>query len=139
MVTGSSGIRSRLVLPVLPYGALLVAALQIMVVPIVRDIGVSLGASTSAVNRVVTANLLAAAVLLIGRALQGLSYAILPLALGTLRDDLPPRRLTGAMAVVSGMLSAGVLWPWSPGACSPRTAATTAGSSGWRRRCPPSA
>jgi MFS family permease len=147
MVTDSSGIRSRLVLPVLAYGALLVAALQIMVVPIVRDIGVSLGASTSAVNWVVTANLLAAAVftpllgrlgdlrdrrpvligvlavvlvgsllaatthdlalLLIGRALQGVSYAIFPLALGVLRDELPPRRLTGAMAVVSGMLSAG--------------------------------
>jgi MFS family permease len=147
MVTGSPDIRSRLVLPVLAYGALLVAALQIMVVPIVRDIGVSLGASTSAVNWVVTANLLAAAVftpllgrlgdlrdrrpvligvlaavlvgsllaatthdlalLLVGRALQGLSYAIFPLALGVLRDELPPRKLTGAMAVVSGMLSAG--------------------------------
>src|SRR6202162_3197135 len=147
MVTDSSGFRSRLVLPVLAYGALLVAALQIMVVPIVRDIGVSLGASTSAVNWVVTANLLAAAVftpllgrlgdlrdrrpvligvlgvvlvgsllaatthdlalLLIGRALQGVSYAIFSLALGVLRDELPPRRLTGAMAVVSGMLSAG--------------------------------
>jgi MFS family permease len=147
MVTDSPGDRSRLVLPVLAYGVLLVSALQIMVVPIVRDIGVSLGASTSAVNWVVTANLLAAAVftpllgslgdlrgrrpvligvlvtvlvgsllaatthelalLLIGRALQGVSYAIFPLALGVLRDELPPHKLTGAMAVVSGMLAVG--------------------------------
>lgn len=62
MVTDSRGDGSRLVLPVLAYGVLLVAALQIMVVPIVRDIGVSLGASTSAVSWVVRANLLAAAV-----------------------------------------------------------------------------
>lgn len=147
MVTDSPGDGSRLVLPVLAYGVLLVAALQILVVPIVRDIGVSLGASTSAVSWVVTANLLAAAVLtpllgrlgdlrgrrpvligvlvtvlvgsllaatthelallLIGRALQGASYGIFPLAVGVLRDELPPRKLTGAMAVVSGMLAVG--------------------------------
>jgi MFS family permease len=148
MVTDSpGGDGSRLVLPVLAYGVLLVAALQIMVVPIVRDIGVSLGASMSTVNWVVTANLLAAAVftplfgslgdlrgrrpvligvlvtvlvgslvaatthqlalLLVGRALQGVSYSIFPLAIGLLRDELPPRKLTGAMAVVSGMLAVG--------------------------------
>jgi MFS family permease len=91
MVTDSSGIRSRLVLPVLAYGALLVAALQIMVVPIVRDIGVSLGDSTSAVNWVVTANLLAAAVFtpLLGR-------------LGDLRDRRPV--LIGVLAVLGAAL-----------------------------------
>ena len=52
----------RLLLPVLAYGVLVIAALQIMVVPIEGDIGVSLRVSTSAVRRVVTANLLAAAV-----------------------------------------------------------------------------
>jgi MFS family permease len=147
MVTDSSSGRLRLLLPVLAYGVLLIAALQIMVVPIESDIGVSLRASTSAVSWVVTANLLAAAVftpllgslgdlrgrrpallgvlatvlvgsllaatthelalLLLGRALQGVSYSIFPLALGVLRDELPPRKLTGAMAVVSGMLSIG--------------------------------
>jgi predicted MFS family arabinose efflux permease len=62
MDTDSGGARPRLLLPVLGYGVLLIAALQIMVVPIERDIGVSLGASTSVVSWVVTANLLAAAV-----------------------------------------------------------------------------
>jgi hypothetical protein len=62
MVTDSGGGRPRQLLPVLAYTVLLMAALQIMVVPIDGDIGVSLRVSTSAVRWVVTANLLAAAV-----------------------------------------------------------------------------
>lgn len=45
--------------------------------------------------------------LLIGRVAQAASYGLFPLAIGVLREELPPHRLTGAMAVTSGMLSVG--------------------------------
>ncbi|MFG1923083.1 MFS transporter [Cryptosporangium sp. NPDC048952] len=139
--------RTRLALPVACYVVLLVSALQTLVVPVVADIQADLGVSTSAASWVVTANLLAAAVLtpmlgrlgdlygrrpvmlgvlavvlvgsvlaattsslpllLAGRVAQAASFGLFPLAIGMLREELPPRRLTGAMALVSGMLSVG--------------------------------
>ncbi|MDG3014393.1 MFS transporter [Speluncibacter jeojiensis] len=138
---------SRWTLPTLAYAVLVVSALQTLVVPIVHDIGATLGSSPSAAGWVVTANLLAAAVmtpllgrlgdvrgrrpvligiliamvagsvlaaatsslvlLLVARVLQGASYGIFPLAIGVLRDELPARKLTAAMAVVSGCLAIG--------------------------------
>ncbi|GGN94619.1 MFS transporter [Actinoplanes lobatus] len=139
--------RTRLALPVACYVVLLVAALQTLVVPVVANIRADLGVSTSAASWVVTANLLAAAVLtpmlgrlgdlygrrpvmlgvltvvllgsvlaattsslpllLAGRIAQAASFGLFPLAIGMLREELPPHRLTGAMALVSGMLSVG--------------------------------
>ncbi|TQS41218.1 MFS transporter [Cryptosporangium phraense] len=45
--------------------------------------------------------------LLAGRVAQAASFGLFPLSIGMLREELPPRRLTGAMALVSGMLSVG--------------------------------
>lgn len=45
--------------------------------------------------------------LLVGRVLQGVSYALFPIALAILRDELPPRKLVGAMAILSGTLGVG--------------------------------
>src|SRR3978361_1217309 len=109
--------------------------------PVLSQIQTTLGVSASAAGWVLTANLLAAAVLtpvlgrlgdvhgrrpvllgilavvtvgsliaaptsglpllLLARVLQGSSYALFPLSIGVLRDELPPARLTGAMAIVS--------------------------------------
>ncbi|MEV4629367.1 MFS transporter [Micromonospora sp. NPDC049523] len=148
MLTTSDGPRvSRLVLPVVAYGVLLVAALQSLVVPVLGAIAGSLHSSANATSWVVTANLLAAAVLtpilgrlgdlrgrrpvmlgvltvvllggvlaattdnlpllLLARVLQGSSFALFPLGIGVLRDELPRERLTGAMAIVSGTLAIG--------------------------------
>ncbi|WBB69965.1 MFS transporter [Micromonospora sp. WMMD812] len=46
--------------------------------------------------------------LLIARAMQGASWAIFPIGISLLRDELPPARLTSAMAIVSGTVSVGV-------------------------------
>lgn len=54
---------SRLLLPALSFVVMVVAVLQTLVVPVLADIGAQLGVSKSAVGWVVTANLLAAAVL----------------------------------------------------------------------------
>ncbi|MBM2620516.1 MFS transporter [Actinoplanes sp. LDG1-06] len=45
--------------------------------------------------------------LLLGRVAQAASFGLFPLAIGMLREELEPKRLTGAMALVSGMLSVG--------------------------------
>ncbi|MEV6851777.1 MFS transporter [Actinoplanes sp. NPDC051411] len=45
--------------------------------------------------------------LIVGRVAQAASFGLFPLSIGVLREELPPRRLTGAMALVSGMLSVG--------------------------------
>ncbi|WP_433605773.1 MFS transporter [Dactylosporangium sp. CA-139114] len=47
------------------------------------------------------------ALLLVGRVAQAATFGLFPLAIGVLREELPPQRLTGAMALVSGMLSIG--------------------------------
>lgn len=138
---------SRLLLPVLALAVTTIAVLQTVVVPVLGTIGTALGSSPSATGWVLTANLLAAAVLtpvlgrlgdvhgrrpvllgilavvtaasllaaltsslpllVVARVLQGSSYALFPLSIGVLRDELPPARLTGAMAVVSATLGAG--------------------------------
>ncbi|GLY02283.1 MULTISPECIES: MFS transporter [Actinoplanes] len=140
-------LKTRAALPIACYAVLLVSALQTLVVPVVADIRADLDVSTSAASWVVTANLLAAAVLtpmlgrlgdlhgrrpvmlgvltvvllgsvlaattsslpllLLARVAQAASFGLFPLAIGVLRDELPPHRLTGAMALVSGMLSVG--------------------------------
>jgi MFS family permease len=61
--TSSTTATSRLLLPALSFVVMVVAVLQTLVVPVLADIGAQLGASTSAVGWVVTANLLAAAVM----------------------------------------------------------------------------
>ncbi|WP_306204172.1 MFS transporter [Actinoplanes sp. RD1] len=139
--------RTRLALPVACYVVLLVSALQTLVVPVVADIRTDLGVSVSAAGWVVTANLLAAAVLtpvlgrlgdlhgrrpvmlgvltvvllgsvlaattaslpllLVARVAQAAAFGLFPLSIGMLREELPATRLTGAMALVSGMLSVG--------------------------------
>ncbi|WP_250038454.1 MFS transporter [Paractinoplanes maris] len=138
---------SRLALPVACYVVLLVSALQTLVVPVIANIRADLGVSATAASWVVTANLLAAAVLtpilgrlgdlhgrrpvmlgilvvvlagsvlaatttdlsllLLGRVAQAASFGLFPLSIGVLREELPPARLTGAMALVSGMLAVG--------------------------------
>jgi MFS family permease len=151
IVTASSFIdmtsKERLALAVACYAVLIVSALQTLVVPVVADIRADLGVSAGAAGWVVTANLLAAAVLtpmlgrlgdlhgrrpvmlgvlilvllgsvlaattsslpllLIARVAQAASFGLFPLSIGVLREELPPGRLTGAMALVSGMLSVG--------------------------------
>lgn len=47
------------------------------------------------------------ALLIVGRVLQGVSYALFPISLALLRDEMPPRKLIGAMAVLSGTLGVG--------------------------------
>jgi MFS family permease len=134
-------------LPVSCYVVLLVSALQTLVVPVVANIQADLGVSATSASWVVTANLLAAAVLtpmlgrlgdlygrrpvmlgvlllvlagsvlaattsslallLVARVAQAASFGLFPLSIGVLREELPPQRLTGAMATVSGMLAVG--------------------------------
>jgi len=143
----SFGVMKRLALPVASYAVLLVSALQTLVVPVVANIQADLGVSATSAAWVVTANLLAAAVLtpmlgrlgdlygrrpvmvgvlavvlagsvlaaatsslpllLVARVMQASSFGLFPLSIGVLREELPPRRLTGAMALVSGMLAVG--------------------------------
>ncbi|MSX07650.1 MAG: MFS transporter, partial [Actinobacteria bacterium] len=45
--------------------------------------------------------------LLVGRILQGVSYALFPIALAVLRDEMPPRALVGSMSILSGTLGVG--------------------------------
>lgn len=47
------------------------------------------------------------ALLIVGRVLQGASYALYPIGVSILREELPPERLAGAMAVMSGTLGFG--------------------------------
>ncbi|TDB93248.1 MFS transporter [Actinomadura sp. 7K534] len=46
-------------------------------------------------------------VLIAGRALQGVSTALIPLAIGMIRDTFPPERVTTAIGVVSATMGAG--------------------------------
>jgi MFS family permease len=45
--------------------------------------------------------------IIVGRALQGVSVSLIPLALGTIRDAFPPHRLTTAFGVVSATMGVG--------------------------------
>ncbi|MFZ2176987.1 MAG: MFS transporter [Rhodococcus sp. (in: high G+C Gram-positive bacteria)] len=46
-------------------------------------------------------------VLIFARILQGVSYALFPIGIAVLRDELPPERLTGSMGILSGTLGFG--------------------------------
>ncbi|WP_019933024.1 MFS transporter [Nocardia sp. BMG111209] len=43
----------------------------------------------------------------VGRALQGVSSALIPLAIGIIRDTFPPKRLTTSIGVMSGTMGVG--------------------------------
>lgn len=45
--------------------------------------------------------------LILARVLQGLSFSLYPIGVSILREELPPDRLMGAMAVISGVLGFG--------------------------------
>ncbi|NMO55889.1 MFS transporter [Actinoplanes sp. TBRC 11911] len=45
--------------------------------------------------------------LLVARVLQATSFGLSPLLIATLREELPAERLTGAMALISGMIAVG--------------------------------
>ncbi|MCK1822256.1 MFS transporter [Streptomyces sp. XM83C] len=66
----AAGVRSRLTIPVLAYGGILMAVMQTVVVPLLPDLPRLTGASPAAVSWMVTASLLAGAVLtpVLGRA-----------------------------------------------------------------------
>ncbi|GAA4997002.1 MFS transporter [Yinghuangia aomiensis] len=131
----------------LSFAAMVGAMLQTLVVPVLATIGARLNADAGDTAWVLTANLLAAAVmtplfgktgdlfgkkrmllvalgmiltgsllaalttslplLIVARVLQGAWGGLFPVALGALRDELPPNKLTGAMAMVSGMIGIG--------------------------------
>ncbi|MEV0945713.1 MFS transporter [Rhodococcus sp. NPDC049939] len=46
-------------------------------------------------------------VLIFARVLQGASFALFPIGIAVLRDELPPAKLTGAMGILSGTLGFG--------------------------------
>ncbi|MDI2131813.1 MFS transporter [Yinghuangia seranimata] len=138
---------SGVLIAALSFAAMVGAMLQTLVVPVLSTIGARLDADAGAVSWVLTANLLAAAVmtplfgktgdlygkkrmllvalgmilagsllaavttslplLIVARVLQGAWGGLFPVALGALRDELPPNKLTGAMAMVSGMIGIG--------------------------------
>jgi MFS family permease len=140
-------VRSGPLIAALSFAAMVGAMLQTLVVPVLGAIGARLDADAGAVSWVLTANLLAAAVmtplfgktgdlygkkrmllvalamiitgsllaalttslplLIVARVLQGAWGGLFPVALGALREELPPQRLTGAMALVSGMIGIG--------------------------------
>ena len=47
------------------------------------------------------------ALLMVGRVMQGMSFALYPVAVSILRDELPAERLVRSMAAVSAMLGVG--------------------------------
>jgi EmrB/QacA subfamily drug resistance transporter len=47
------------------------------------------------------------ALMIVARTIQGIGGAIFPLAFGILRDEFPPARVAGAIAIVSGILGVG--------------------------------
>jgi MFS family permease len=142
-----TGKRTGLLIVALAVTVANLALLQTLVVPVLTMIAQQLDASLAAVAWVLTANLLAAAVLtpvlgrlgdvygkrpvmigillvvllgtlialvtsslpllIVARVLQGASYGLFPLSMGVLRDEMPPKKLTMAMSVVSATLGAG--------------------------------
>lgn len=139
--------RSWLLVLALSLGVTTLSLLQSLVVPVLGTIERQLHVSPGAAGWVLTANLLAAAVLtpvlgrlgdlrgerpvilgilaavavgtllaivtsslpllLLGRILQGSSYGLFPLSMSVLRRELPARRLSVAMSVVSSTLGVG--------------------------------
>ncbi|MBN3454438.1 MFS transporter [Mycobacterium sp. DSM 3803] len=56
---------------------------------------------------VLAATTASVALLIVARVLQGASYALYPISIAILRDELPEDRMVGAMAVLSGTLGFG--------------------------------
>ncbi|MGY1801871.1 MFS transporter [Blastococcus sp. SYSU D00922] len=140
-------VRPGLLVLALALGVTTLSLLQSLVVPVLGAIEQQLDVSAGAAGWVLTANLLAAAVLtpvlgrlgdlrgerpvilgilvavavgtlltivttslpllLAGRILQGASYGLFPLSISVLRRELPERRLSVAMSVVSSTLAVG--------------------------------
>ncbi|UOY00878.1 MFS transporter [Blastococcus sp. PRF04-17] len=145
--TAGPAVRPGSLMLTLAFGVTTLSLLQSLVVPVLGAIEQQLGVSAGAAGWVLTANLLAAAVLtpvlgrlgdlrgerpvilgilvavslgtllaivttslpllLLGRILQGASYGLFPLSISVLRRELPQRRLSVAMAVVSSTLAVG--------------------------------
>jgi predicted MFS family arabinose efflux permease len=139
--------RPWLLVLALSLGVTTLSLLQSLVVPVLGSIEEQLDVSAGAAGWVLTANLLAAAVLtpvlgrlgdlrgerpvilailgavalgtvlaivtaslpvlLVARVLQGASYGLFPLSISVLRRELPERRLSVAMSVVSSTLGVG--------------------------------
>lgn len=59
------------------------------------------------VGSVLAATTSSLAMLIVGRVLQGASYALYPIGVAVLREELPRERLVGAMTVMSGTLGFG--------------------------------
>ncbi|MEU5317834.1 MFS transporter [Streptomyces sp. NPDC021056] len=140
-------LRERLTVPVLAFGGILMAVMQTVVVPLLPDLPRLTGASPGAVSWMVTATLLAGAVLtpvlgragdmygkrrvlmaalglmtvgsvlcalssdirvlIAARALSGAASAVVPLSISILRDELPPERRGGAVALMSSTVGIG--------------------------------
>lgn len=67
-------------------------------------IGILIAISAGSLLAALTTSLLW---LLVARVIQGAAFGLFPLSIGILRQALPARRLTGAMAIVSGTLGIG--------------------------------
>ncbi|MDV6264650.1 MFS transporter [Rhodococcus yunnanensis] len=59
------------------------------------------------VGSLIAATTSSLAFLIFGRILQGVSYALFPVALALLRDEMPQEKLVGALAILSGTLGVG--------------------------------
>lgn len=59
------------------------------------------------VGSVIAATASSLALLVLGRVMQGVSYALFPIALALLRDEMPTDKLVGSMALLSGTLGVG--------------------------------
>ncbi|HPY26358.1 MAG TPA: MFS transporter, partial [Mycobacterium sp.] len=59
------------------------------------------------VGSVLAATTSSLALLILARVLQGASFALYPIGVSILREELPPERMMGAMAVLSGVLGFG--------------------------------
>ena len=145
--TAGTAVRPGLLVLTLALGVTTLSLLQSLVVPVLGTIERQLDVSAGAAGWVLTANLLAAAVLtpvlgrlgdlrgerpvilgilvavslgtllaivttslpllLVGRILQGASYGLFPLSISVLRRELPERRLSVAMSIVSSTLAVG--------------------------------
>ena len=143
----TAGARPAALVVALSLGVTTLSLLQSLVVPALGRIEDQLDVSAGAAGWVLTANLLAAAVLtpmlgrlgdlrgarpvilgilvtvslgtllaivteslpllLVARVLQGASYGLFPLSMSVLRRELPPAKLSVAMAVVSSTLAVG--------------------------------
>ncbi|MFD6857407.1 MFS transporter [Rhodococcus sp. NPDC060090] len=137
----------RAIVPVLAVCGIGVALMQTLIVPLLPQLPVLVGATPENTSWAVTATLLAGAVitpisgrlgdmfgkrrmliaslgmmvigsavcalsttlvpLVVGRTLQGAAVGAIPLGIAILRDELPPKKIPGAMATLSATLGVG--------------------------------